>query len=143
MKYFLTTLCLVGYLSLIQAQELPFKSIPDAPENYTAANLTARMVQGLGFRYYWATEGLMENDLKFAPAEGGRSSRQTVNHLYALSRFLLSALEKEVFNAGDAASMSFKDLRSVALKNIETAANILKGSSEEDFKDYNMGFANG
>jgi hypothetical protein len=43
----------------IMAQEpLPFSFNPTAPEEITTANTLTRMIQGLGFRYYWATEGL-------------------------------------------------------------------------------------
>jgi hypothetical protein len=46
------------------AQELPFSSIPKAPVNYSASNSISRMIQGLGFRYHWATEGLKAKYLK-------------------------------------------------------------------------------
>ena len=32
-----------------------YYQIPEYPEKYTSENVTARMVDGLGFRYYWAT----------------------------------------------------------------------------------------
>ena len=43
--------------------KLPYYEIPDYPETYTAGSVAARMLDGLGFRYYWATEGLNEDDL--------------------------------------------------------------------------------
>tara|TARA_B100001057_G_C22633209_1_gene865224 strand:+ start:720 stop:932 length:213 start_codon:yes stop_codon:yes gene_type:complete len=46
--------------SNVMAQELPFYSIPSEAEYYTTANTITRMIEGLGFRYYWATEGLRE-----------------------------------------------------------------------------------
>lgn len=45
------------------SQELPFYSIPPAAEHYTAANSISRMIEGLGFRYYWATEGLINGPI--------------------------------------------------------------------------------
>ena len=37
---------------------LPYYQIPDYPSSYNAATVAARTIDGLGFRYYWATEGL-------------------------------------------------------------------------------------
>ena len=62
-------MCKSLFLSLLfifsiqtMAQELPFQSIPKAPTAMTSENLLSRMIQGLGFRYYWATEGLRPAD---------------------------------------------------------------------------------
>lgn len=143
MKYFLASFCMVTCLSIGQAQDSPFKSIAKTETVFNSGNIAARMVEGLGFRYYWATEGLRTEDLAFAPVEEGRSSLQTVSHLYSLSRFLLHALEKGVFDAGNTENMTFAEIRSETLKNYEKAVKILKGSKNSDFKDYNIKFANG
>ena len=34
---------------------LPFSSIPDAPASYSATTVMSRMMDGLGYRYYWAS----------------------------------------------------------------------------------------
>ena len=53
----------------MQSQDqLPFKSIPEYPDNYKSGNIIQRMIQGLGYRYYWATEGLTDKDLKYRPS---------------------------------------------------------------------------
>ncbi len=124
-------------------QELPFKSIAETETTFNSGNIAARMVEGLGFRYYWASEGLRAEDLKFAPVEEGRNSRETIDHLFGLSRFLLSALEKEVFDGGSPAKMTFDQIRKETLENLERSVSILKRSKDADFADYNIKFANG
>ena len=57
-----------------QVQELPYREIPNYPEKYTAANVAARMDDGLEFRYYWATEGLRPEDLSFQANKDGRTT---------------------------------------------------------------------
>ena len=47
--------------------KLPYDKIPDAPESYTAGSVVSRMIDGLGFRYYWATDGLRTEDLQYRP----------------------------------------------------------------------------
>lgn len=143
MKYVITSICLICILSTGYSQDSPFKSIAKTENTFNSGNLVARMVEGLGFRYYWATEGLRPKDLELAPAGGGRSSMQTISHIYGLSRFLLSALEKEVFDAGNTENMTFAQIRTETLKNYEKAVKILKSSRDSDFKDYNIKFANG
>lgn len=143
MKYLVTIICLTLFFNLSQSQESPFKSIAETESTFNSGNIAARMVEGLGFRYYWATEGLRGEDLAFAPAEEGRNSRETVNHLYSLTRFLLSALEKEVFDTGKANEMTFEQVRTETLENLERSVSILKRSKDTDFADYNIKFANG
>jgi len=143
MRNLLTTICLMAFLNVGFGQELPFRSIAETERTYSAGNIAARMVEGLGFRYYWATEGLRTTDLAFEPVEKGRSSKETFNHLHTLSGFLLSALEKEVFVAGNSAELSFDQIRKETLQNLEKVVNILKASKDTDFKDYNIRYANG
>ena len=60
--------------------DLPYYQIPDYPEAYNAATVAARMIDGLGFRYYWATESLREEDLSFQPNEDARTVLETLDH---------------------------------------------------------------
>ena len=50
-------------MSAMGQSTLPFSEIPDYPDSYTPGTVMGRLIDGLGFRYYWATEGLSENDL--------------------------------------------------------------------------------
>ncbi|MEJ2112631.1 MAG: hypothetical protein P8X62_02620 [Flavobacteriaceae bacterium] len=73
------------------SEALPYNQIPDYPESYTAGTVSARMLDGLGFRYYWATENLREEDLAFRPNEDARSSAETINHIYGLSKVIVNS----------------------------------------------------
>ena len=75
---------------------LPFYEIPTAPENFTPGTVAARMVDGLGFRYYWATEGLRAEDLGYEPGNDGQSCGEVVEHVLGLSRFILRTVKREV-----------------------------------------------
>ena len=56
------------------ASELPYHDVPQPPDTYTAGNVLSRFMDGLGFRYRWATEGLTDQDLAFRICESGRST---------------------------------------------------------------------
>ena len=144
-------LILLVFTASIQAQmkedttnPLPYHEIPAYPDTYEAGNVVARMVDGLGYRYYWATHELREEDLAFKPSESGRSSRETLDHLYGLSRMVLHAIQGTP-NAGPLQdpSLSFEELRSETLKNIELTSQLLKKNPSRNLGEYPIVFQRG
>ena len=111
-------------------EELPYYQIPDAPESYTQGAIAARMVDGLGFRYYWATEGLRSEDLQFRPGEGARSSEETIDHILGLSNVILNSALHKVNEGFDSSGMSFEQKRMMTLTNIQSAADIFRKSDD-------------
>ncbi len=104
---------------------LPYASIPEAPQEYTAGAVIARMVDGLGFRYYWATEGLTDNELDYAPGNEGRTIRQTLTHLYGLSEVIANSAKKEATDrTKKTPDMTFEETRKATLMNFKTASEL-------------------
>lgn len=132
-------------IDMTQAQQaentLPYYEIPDYPANYNAGTVAARMVDGLGFRYYWATEGLREVDLNYKTGEGARTALQTAQHIYGLVDVILNSTLKQVNGPSDSSTMSFEELRAATLKKIKRAADILRES--EDISEYKIVFKRG
>ncbi|PWH83032.1 hypothetical protein DIS18_00300 [Algibacter marinivivus] len=117
-------------LAMAQSEEkLPYYQIPDYSETYTQGTVAARMVDGLGFRYYWATEGLRPEDLNYKPSESGRTSSETVDHLFGLSNFILSSISKD-FEAIKNPKMTFEEKRKQTLLNFKTASDILTATED-------------
>ena len=114
-----------------KAQEtLPYYEIPAAPEHYTPGGVVSRMIDGLGFRYYWATEGLTEEDLTYRPGETNRTIGETVDHIYGLSNVILNAaLKKPNERREDSSKPSgYIEIRKATLKNIEKASALMLAS---------------
>jgi len=113
--------------------DLPFKEIPLAPETYSAGNIVARMIDGLGYRYHWATEGLSTKDLQYKPSENGRTTFETLEHLYGLSVTIGNSLQNltniRPYNIPD---YSFEKLRKLTLKNLSQASTLLHGMSAKE-----------
>ena len=103
---------------------LPYYEIPKQAENYTAGTVASRMLDGLGFRYYWATEGLRVEDLEYKPSESGRTSAETIDHLYGLSNFILKNISTEKSSDIDE-DLTFEEKRKRTLVNIKKASEIL------------------
>ena len=90
-------------------QELPFEDISKTPTELTATNTILRMVEGLAFRYRWATENLSEENIKFRPHPTSMSIEDVNSHIFDLvdSTFRVFGGEKqnkETLN-------SFQDIR--------------------------------
>ena len=66
------------------ANKLPFYKIPDSPDTISCVNIIIRMLQGLGFRYHWATKGLRNKDLDYRPTDSAKNCLETLKHIYIL-----------------------------------------------------------
>lgn len=62
-----------------------FQDISDLPDSLTTNNVLVRMIDGLGFRYYWVTEGLTADDLSYQPSPTARSCEETLVHILSLT----------------------------------------------------------
>lgn len=116
----------------LNSQELPYRELEDVTVNYTAGSVASRMIDGLGFRYYWATEGLTDKDLSYKPNKGARSISETVDHILGLSQVVLNAVLKKPngYNGYDLPEMSFKEKRELTLKNLKQASDLLKNETD-------------
>ena len=67
-----------------QKHHLPYESISEIPDSFTAGTVLARIIDGLGFRFHWATKDLLEKDLEFRSTSDARSIYETITHVYNL-----------------------------------------------------------
>lgn len=120
--------------------KLPYNKIPEPAENYTAGSVVSRMIDGLGFRYYWATEGLRSEDLAFRPNTSARTTGETLDHILGLSQVILnSALG--VPNGAPQPQMTFEEKRKKTLLNIQQASQIF--IKETDLSKFTIVFGSG
>ncbi|MFY0687139.1 MAG: hypothetical protein JXQ90_08245 [Cyclobacteriaceae bacterium] len=129
MKYWLfSSLCYLSILTMAQ-DALPYSQIPDYPESYTSSTVAARVVDGLGFRYYWATEGLSDQDLAYQPSVDAQTVLQTIDHILGLTDVLLNTVKSNPHTGTNMEGLSFEEKRKKTLQKIEEASNILKQSN--------------
>ena len=142
MKTLLLVLCcFVCSLTMAQDNEkLPYYELPEYSETYTAGTVAARMIDGLGFRYYWATEGLRDEDLSFKPSEDARTTKETIDHIYGLSRVIVNSTLKKPNIRAEEPEITFAEKRKKTLENIKIAANILRAS--KDLSQFTIVFTN-
>jgi uncharacterized damage-inducible protein DinB len=135
-----------GYLMIFnclfsQNMKLPYASIPENPKAITSANVVARMIDGLGYRYYWATQGLTEIDLKYKPSSDARSCRETIEHIFGLSQSLVNSLNESISgNLEEVLSADFEVLREKTLLNLQEASEVVKQMSNEELEEMRVIF---
>lgn len=106
---------------------LPYAEIPAHPDEYTAETVVARMIDGLGFRYYWATEGLRPEDLLFKPGEDARTTFETLEHIQGLSEVIVNSVKQvpNIRSVEEDPILTFEERRRLTLENLKTASDLL------------------
>jgi hypothetical protein len=133
--------CIIMFASLTakaQRDSLPYAAFPPAPDHYSSGTVVSRLLDGLGFRYYWATEGLRPIDLTFKPSPQARTSQETLEHIYALSTMIINAAEQNETPPGQ--YKTFEELRKATLENIKKASTIMAGYSDRDMENLKVPF---
>ncbi|TKD65270.1 hypothetical protein [Flavobacterium sp. ASW18X] len=127
------------------AQEpLPYASVPEAEENYSAGAIVSRTIDGLGFRYYWATEGLTQQDLVFSAADDTRNILQTLEHILELSKAVRNAVEQRPnVRPQVSANYTLEQLRIETLTNLKIASQAYKNASDKAFNNFDVVFKRG
>ena len=75
-------------------RNVDYSSISEYPETISAQTVIIRMLDGLGFRFYWAVKGLNEEDFAFLPAPGRWSILETIDHIWGLVYWIHGSLYK-------------------------------------------------
>lgn len=118
--------------------KVPYKEIPSYPANYTQGKVISRMIDGLGYRFYWATENLRVLDLNFKPDTLARSTFETMEHIYGLSFMILNASKNQVNERINPDQMTANELRSAILDNLKLASEAM--ALVEDLDELNILF---
>jgi hypothetical protein len=126
----------IASMAVAQTSQLPYYEIPKEADRYTAGTVGARMIDGLGFRYRWATDSLRNEDLNYSPSAGARTSLETLVHIYELSMIIVNATTSTANEFPDTKSMTFDQLRAKTLDNLYNASNNLRKASDEDVKGF-------
>ena len=123
----LIILCFVND-SLAQNEKLPYVEIPKHAEVYTAGAIVSRMIDGLGFRFYWATEGLRIEDLTFKPSDKARTIAETLNHIFELAQMIHNTALKKDISYIQNEEMSISEKRSITLKMLKKSSDIFRNT---------------
>lgn len=128
--------------TFIMAQErLPMDEIPTPTSTLKAGDIISRMIQGLGYRFYWASKDLRTEDLSYRPSKDAVSSLETLQHIYGLSLMILNAYSSTPNKRPlRALPEDYRFLRQSILTNLDQSAQLYSGKSEEEVHKMNVVF---
>ena len=116
-----------------QSPSNAFASLPEPPETVDATTILQRQIQGLGFRYYWATHNLGSETLEFRPTEASRSVIETMEHIYHLCVTVANTLAgKPSLRPVAPLTMNAETLREETLQVIAQAEQWIAAMKPED-----------
>jgi len=121
-----------------QTMNLPYYEIPKESKTYTPGTVVARMIDGLGFRFYWATHELRSEDLIFRPSEDGRTTGDIVDHILGLTDMIFNTAQNRENGVFEKKEMSFNEKRANILIRLKEAADIFRNS--DDLKQFKIIF---
>ena len=127
-----------------QQDMIPYRTIPDYPMNYSSATVVARIIDGLGFRFYWASEGLRAEDLAYRVSDDSRTAGETIDHILGLSGVILNGSLKTLNTGSNRdTTLSFEEKRILVLQNLMEASEIMKKDNGNDLSDFKVIFERG
>lgn len=106
------------------------REIGAAPEKLDGTGVLARMVDGLAFRYHWATDGLRPEDFEFRPGPESMSTLELQKHIL----HLVFMIKQTVFNTDERERFESDDpeaLRAHALENLRLVREHLEELTDE------------
>jgi len=127
-----------------QNNNLPFFEISSEKNHYTSVNIIYRLIEGVGYRYYWASKDLKKKDLDYKPSSSSISSYETLEHIYVLSETIMnSALNKVNNRPTEKIPKSYNELREETLMNLQKFNDIILSKNEDDLKRIKIIFNRG
>lgn len=148
MKFIALLFC-ISFSNLICSQEtmeskLPYHQIPEYPADFGSGNILSRMIDGLGYRYYWATKDLTEDDLNYKPSEDGKTTLETLEHLYGLSGTILNgSVNKANIRPSPEEDLDYTNMRAKTLERLKEASEACLNKSAKEIEDLKIVFQRG
>lgn len=116
--------------------DLPYYDIPKTPTEISTTNTLARLIDGLGFRYRWATEGLTQNEYVFKPVESSMNMTELITHIFELVKVTNRILNGGLNTIHETESIS--QTRENTLFLIDKLSTHLKLMTDDEFKDLEL-----
>ena len=132
------------HLTIMSQTSEYFKDISKYPTEINNGNIISRMINGLGYRYYWATEKLKENDLRFRPSKDAYSTKETIVHIFTLSKTVYNTTLSKINERPDIDIPSdYENIRNETLQFLEKASKNFSNLNSEELNQMKIKFNRG
>lgn len=110
--------------------QLPYNKMPEYPKKITTGIVMAKMVDELGYKYYWATDSLLNDELRYM-FNSNNLPRLLLKGVYQMSENIINhTLGNKMKPELKLEEMSFEDFRKNTLLNLKEASSILIKNAE-------------
>jgi hypothetical protein len=140
--FFLFTLAAVNTQDMTQ-DTLPYQEIGDYPPDFGPGSMLARYVDGMGYRYFWATDGLRQVDLDYRPSQDASSTLETLEHIHGLSATIANFATNTPNTRSAKEEMTLEEIRSATLHNFKGASTAFAGKTEAEMAQITLKFQRG
>ena len=132
------------HLNIMSQTSEYFKDISEYPTEINNGNIISRMINGLGYRYYWATEKLKENDLIYRPSKNAYSTKETMVHIFTLSKTVYNTTLSKINERPDTDIPSdHQSIRNETLQFLEKASKNFSNLNSEELDQMKIKFNRG
>ena len=132
------------HLTIMSQTSEYFKDISKYPTEINNGNIISRMINGLGYRYYWATEKLKENDLIYRPSTNAYSTKETLVHIFTLSKTVYNTTLSKINERPDIdIPVDYESIRNETLQFLEKASKNFSNLNSEELYQMKIKFNRG
>ena len=132
------------HLNIMSQTSEYFKDISKYPTEINNGNIISRMINGLGYRYYWATEKLKENDLVYRPSKDAYSTKETMVHIFTLSKTVYNTTLSKINERPDIdIPGDYESIRNETLQFLEKASKNFSNLNSEELDQMKIKFIRG
>ena len=132
------------HLNIMSQTSEYFKDISEYPTEINNGNIISRMINGLGYRYYWATEKLKENDLIYRPSTNAYSTKETLVHIFTLSKTVYNTTLSKINERPDIdIPVDYESIRNETLQFLEKASKNFSNLNSEELYQMKIKFNRG
>ena len=132
------------HLNIMSQTSEYFKDISKYPTEINNGNIISRMINGLGYRYYWATEKLKENDLIYRPSKNAYSTKETMVHIFTLSKTVYNTTLSKINERPDIdIPGDYESIRNETLQFLEKASKNFSNLNSEELDQMKIKFNRG
>ena len=132
------------HLTIMSQTSEYFKNISEYPTEINNGNIISRMINGLGYRYYWATEKLKENDLRYRPSKDAYSTKETMVHIFTLSKTVYNTTLSKMNKRPDIdIPVDYESIRNETLQFLEKASKNFSNLNSEELNQMKIKFNRG
>ncbi len=108
-----------------------FRELKGYPDTCSAAGIIVRLLDGIGFRFYWATENLTEDDYSYRAVPAGMSIGEITMHIWGLVNWIsMHATGQDFIRPHD-----FDQIRESVLQNLLFLRNTFARLSDEQLQE--------